>query len=87
MAVEVTKQLGGESEALKSARHQVELGGNGRDAQTHRVRPTLQAAALGSPFFQESWCAGAPLNWVEFVERGRVTRSSGLLTDKVDGEP
>jgi hypothetical protein len=33
----------------------------------HDGRSSLQYAALGSPLFQESWCAGAPLNWVEFV--------------------
>ncbi len=37
-------------------------------------RLTLHAAALESPMFEESWSAGSPLNWTEFIQRWEARR-------------
>jgi hypothetical protein len=49
-----------------------------KDLDQHTANPhstsgsgelSLRSASLGSPMFEESWDAGSPLNWVEFVTR------------------
>jgi len=44
------------------------------EGDDRRDRLTLHSAALGSPMFQESWTAGSPLNWIEFVRRWEQRR-------------
>jgi hypothetical protein len=36
--------------------------------------------------FEESWTAGSPLNWCEFVERFEARRSLGDQEDAVDAD-
>jgi hypothetical protein len=56
---------------------------NGHQRLSDRDQPSLQAAALGSPMFEESWNAGSPLNWCEFVERWESRRSPDDPEDAV----
>ena len=72
---------------MKEARRTSEDDGNAHDSRGQRAQPTLQAASLGSPFFRESWSAGAPLNWLEFVERGRAEKPSRIAVDRTIGDP
>jgi hypothetical protein len=41
---------------------------NGRRGLAADDAASLRAANLSAPGFQESWRAGSPLNWVEFIE-------------------
>jgi hypothetical protein len=42
----------------------------------------LRAASLSSPGFAESWRAGSPLNWIEFIARWQsVATDEGATED------
>lgn len=69
------RQLDGRDLLVKSAKRFERDHWNYDTAGAPNPRPNLQAAALGAPIFRESWSAGAPLNWVEFVERARAGRA------------
>jgi hypothetical protein len=59
---------------------------NGHQQRSDRGQPSLQTAALGSPMFEESWTAGSPLNWCEFVERFEARRSLDDPEDVLDAD-
>jgi hypothetical protein len=66
-------------------------GGNGKDWKSdgngrhgRRDRLTLHSAALGSPMFQESWTAGSPLDWIEFMRRWEDRRRPSAPRDASD---
>jgi len=56
------------------------------ESDGRRDRLTLHSAALGSPMFQESWTAGSPLNWIEFVTRWEERRRPSRTYDAPDVE-
>jgi len=49
-------------------------GSNGHRSGQLPEGMTLRTANLDAPMFQESWDAGSPLNWVEFVQRWEAKR-------------
>ncbi len=45
-------------------------GGTNGHGDGARPRPlTLQADALAAPMFRETWSAGAPLDWADFLRQ------------------
>jgi len=53
----------------RDGRPQWVFGLEGRRRTVADDQTALQAANLCSPVFEESWRAGSPLNWCEFVAR------------------
>jgi hypothetical protein len=48
---------------------------NGQDRRIDAGSLTIREANLGTPDFDESWKAGSPLNWVDFVSHWERRRS------------
>jgi hypothetical protein len=59
---------------------------NGHRQPANGSSVTILAADLATPDFDESWQAGSPLNWVDFVnhwDRQRALRKA--IRDATDG--
>jgi hypothetical protein len=54
----------------------------GRSDRQHDQRePDFKDAAFCSPLLRESWEAGAPLNWLEFITGTRMARPESTNED------
>ena len=55
--------------------HGVLTSGNGQPSWARDDEAALRIASLSSPAFEESWQAGSPLDWTEFIARWQSLRS------------
>jgi hypothetical protein len=49
--------------------------GNSQRQWSRDDEAALRVASLSSPAFEESWQAGSPLDWTEFIARWQSLRS------------
>jgi hypothetical protein len=71
---------------MTRTKHDVHHGVNGHGSRT-RPRPlTLQADALGAPIFRETWNAGAPLDWTDFMRQCGSGPAPGGHAEGVDSD-
>jgi hypothetical protein len=54
---------------MRKQPHGVVTSGNGQQRWSRDDEAALRIASLSSPAFEESWQAGSPLDWTEFIAR------------------
>ena len=57
--------------------HGVLTSGNGQPSWARDDEAALRIASLSSPAFEESWQAGSPLDWSEFIARCQSPKVHG----------
>jgi hypothetical protein len=63
--------------------HGVLTPGNGQQDWSRDDEAALRIASLSSPAFDESWQAGSPLDWTEFIARWQSLELRGGPVDAV----
>jgi hypothetical protein len=59
---------------------------NGHQHPENGTELNIRSAELSTPDFDESWRAGAPLNWVDFVDHWDRRRASRKASRRATNE-